>query len=77
MKTNSHRPFTARSRSRSGFATLIVIALLGLMVAVIETNSRTLHALHREIMVIEQKQIKRAATAVPTNAAPTVDRQTR
>jgi hypothetical protein len=55
---------------------LIVIILLGVMLAVIASNTANLNQLKRELNLIEQKQLKRqAAPAIPIPVPPSDSRQ--
>ena len=54
--------------SRSGSAILIVVALVGLMAAVLVANNKTLHLLNRNLQLIERRQVKRFAAPQATNA---------
>jgi hypothetical protein len=49
----------ASKRSEDGMATFILIALLAIMVVLVMAESRALFHLHREVKLLEQKQIKR------------------
>jgi len=54
-------------QNRNGSATLIFIALLAIMLLLVVANGKSLFHLHREIKLLEQKQIKRL-NASQTNA---------
>jgi hypothetical protein len=54
-------------RKESGMATVIFIALLAIMMILVMAESRALFHLHREVKLLEQKQIKRLNSS-PTNA---------
>jgi hypothetical protein len=45
--------------SERGMATVIFIALLGIMLILVAAESRALFYLHREVKFLEQQQIKR------------------
>lgn len=67
---------TSRHRKQNGSAVLIVIILLGVMLAVIASNTANLNQLKRELNLIEQKQLKRqAAPAIPIPVPPSDSRQ--
>jgi len=57
--------------SEGGMATLIFIALLGIMMALVMAESKALFQLHREVKFLEQQQVKRL-NATTTNTVPTV-----
>lgn len=57
-------------------ATVIFIALLAIMMILVMAESRALFHLHREVKLLEQKQIKRLNTA-PTNAVATTIPETK
>lgn len=61
----------APRRSERGSATVIFIALLGIMLILVTAESRALFHLHREVKFLEQQQIKRL-NAQPTNTVVTV-----
>jgi hypothetical protein len=46
-------------RNESGMATFVFIALLAVMMILVTAESRALFHLHREVRLLEQKQIKR------------------
>jgi hypothetical protein len=45
--------------SERGFATIIFIVLLAIMVLLVTAETRALIRLHREVKLLEQQQIKR------------------
>jgi hypothetical protein len=49
------------AHSQRGSAVLILLALLGLMTALILVNSTTLKTLRGELRLVEQRQIERLA----------------
>ena len=57
-------------------ATVIFIALLAIMMILVMAESRALFHLHREVKLLEQKQIKRL-NATPTNAVATTITETK
>jgi hypothetical protein len=57
--------------SERGMATVIFIALLGIMLILVVAESRALFQLHREVKFLEQQQIKRL-NAQPTNTVVTI-----
>jgi hypothetical protein len=57
--------------SEGGMATLIFIALLGIMMVLVMAESKALFQLHREVKFLEQQQVKRL-NATTTNTVPTV-----
>jgi hypothetical protein len=46
-------------RNECGMATFLFIALLAIMMILVTAESRALFHLHREVKLLEQKQIKR------------------
>lgn len=54
-----------RWRRQQGLASIVVLILLLLMSALIVSNSRALAQLRREILLTEQKQLKKFATPAP------------
>lgn len=56
--------------SRRGMATVLFIALLAIMMILVTAESRALIQLHREVKLLEQKQLKRL-NAPATNAVAT------
>ena len=58
-------------RNEHGMATIIFIALLGIMLILVTAESRALFHLRREVKFLEQKQIKRLNPAAVTNAVVT------
>jgi hypothetical protein len=67
MKIQEQNPIR---RSEGGMATVIFIALLAIMMILVMAESRALFHLHREVKLLEQKQIKRLNNP-PTNAVAT------
>jgi len=61
----------AVKRSESGSAVLLFITLLAIMMILFTANSRALVQLHRNVKLLEQRQIKRLE-ATPTNAVAPV-----
>ena len=57
--------------SERGMATVIFIALLGIMLILVAAESRALFYLHREVKFLEQQQIKQL-NAQPTNTVVTI-----
>jgi hypothetical protein len=55
----SGRGLGAPKRSEGGFATLIFIVLLAIMLILVTAESSALFHLHREVKFLEQQQIKR------------------
>jgi hypothetical protein len=57
--------FQARSlqRSRRGYATVVVLALLGLLLVLVASGTRALNQLKREMRLIEQRQVQRVNAA--------------
>ena len=49
----------AAKRSEEGLATFIFIALLAIMLVLVTAESTALFHLHREMQLLEQRQIKR------------------
>jgi hypothetical protein len=66
----NERGLAAPKRSERGMATVIFIALLGIMMILVLAESRALIHLHREVKFLEQQQIKRL-NAPATNAVVT------
>jgi len=60
----------SRSHRQSGSAVLIFITLLAIMLMLIAANSSALLHLHRELKLLDQRQIKRL-DASQTNAITT------
>ena len=58
-------------RNESGMATFVFIALLAIMMILVTAESRALFHLHREVRLLEQKQIKRLNLS-QTNATSVV-----
>jgi hypothetical protein len=64
------RPPAAPPRGESGMATVLFIALLGIMMVFVMVESSSLIRLHREVKLLEQQQIKRL-NSPQTNAVST------
>jgi hypothetical protein len=60
----------SRPHRQSGSAVLIFITLLAIMLMLITANSSALFHLHRELKLLDQRQIKRL-NASQTNATTT------
>jgi Tfp pilus assembly protein FimT len=60
----------ARRHRQSGSAVLVFIALLAIMLMLITANSSTLLHLHRELKLLDQRQVERL-NASQTNATTT------
>ena len=59
----------ARRGQRGFAASVIVLALVGVLAALVMANSRVLHSLQREIRQVEQRQLRAAGALVVTNLA--------
>jgi hypothetical protein len=68
---NFKRGLGAPRRSEGGFATLIFIVLLAIMLILVTAEAGALFHLHREVRFLEQQQIKRL-DASQTNATSVV-----
>ncbi len=55
-----------------GFATVIVLALLFVMIALILGNSRVIHALAQELRQVESRQLQKYGGLAVTNATARV-----
>jgi len=64
---HSKRGLGAPKRSEDGMATFVCIALMIIMAALVMAESSALFHLHREMKMLEQKQIQRLGTS-QTNA---------
>ena len=64
-------------RGERGMATILFIALLSIMLILVMAESRALFHLHREVKLLEQKQIKRLNTPPATNAVVAVTGETK
>jgi hypothetical protein len=53
-------------RREHGMATIVFIALLGIMMILVMAESRSLFHLHQEVKYWEQKQVKRLSVAPAT-----------
>jgi hypothetical protein len=60
-------------RNESGMAVIVILALVAIMLIYIAANLRTLSALHRDINLMETKQVRRLAANV--RSAPAVQPQ--
>ena len=74
MKTASHlngRP--GRSAGQQGSAVIVVLAFLAIMLLYVGSNLNSLAGLHRELKLVEHRQLRHweTAAAVFTNAAVT------
>jgi hypothetical protein len=57
------------NRERGFFATVIMVAILGLLLIYVAANVKRLHQLDRELKLVEQRQAARLGmTAIETNA---------
>lgn len=67
----SHLPIrvAARPGQRGFAASVIVLALLGVLAALVMANGRVLHTLHRELRQVEHRQLRAAGALVVTNLA--------
>jgi hypothetical protein len=68
---NFERGAGAPKRSEGGMATFIFIALLAIMMVLVMAESTALFHLHREMKLLEQRQIKRLNLS-QTNATSVV-----
>lgn len=88
MKILSPYPVSRRSR-QDGSAVIVIMVLLAMMLIYVGANLKTLHALQRELKLIEIRQVQRVqaravapsqGNTVSTNAAlakmPAVARET-
>ena len=69
------RPILIRHHRQCGSAVVVYLALLSIMVILSAANSNTLLHLHRELNLLDQRQIKRL-NASATNATFTVESPT-
>jgi hypothetical protein len=69
------RPILIRHHRQRGSAVVVYLALLAIMVILSAANSNTLLHLHREMNLLEQRQIKRL-NASSTNVIFTVESPT-
>ncbi|HEX5400523.1 MAG TPA: hypothetical protein VFY06_15860 [Verrucomicrobiae bacterium] len=65
-----HSPFAIRHSER-GMATFILIALLAIMVVLVMAESSALYHLHRELQLLQQRQIQRLDASQPHSIATT------
>ena len=65
------RPIFDRRRRQHGSAVVVFLALLAIMVILSAANSNTLLHLHRELKLLDQRQVERL-NASQTNATMTV-----
>ena len=77
MKTSRHLSGQSAPRSRNragqrGSAVIVVLALLGIMLLYVESNLATLNHLHRELRLVELRQLRHWQAAAPsaTNTPP-------
>ena len=63
-------------RSERGMASVLFIALLAIMLILVTAESRSLLQLHREVKLLEQKQIQRLNTTT-TNTITTAIRESK
>jgi Tfp pilus assembly protein PilX len=54
---------TAPSRSERGYAVVVVLGLLSIMVLLVAANTHTLNLLRNEIRLVEKRQTERLASA--------------
>ena len=59
------------SQRQGGVATIVMLVLLSLILTYIMANTRTLNQLHRELNLIEQRQLNRWGSAQPVIRAST------
>jgi hypothetical protein len=69
------RPILIRHHRQRGSAVVVYLALLAIMVILSAANSNTLLHLHREMNLLDQRQIKRL-NASSTNVIFTVESPT-
>ena len=69
------RPILIRHHRQRGSAVVVYLALLAIMVILAAANSNTLLHLHRELNLLDQRQIKRL-NASSTNVIFTVESPT-
>jgi hypothetical protein len=69
------RPILIRHHRQCGSAVVVYLALLSIMVILSAANSNTLLHLHREMNLLDQRQIKRL-NASSTNVIFTVESPT-
>ena len=62
-------PPPIQRRSETGMATVLFIALLGIMMVLVMVESRAVIRLHQQVKLMEQQQTKRLNTPA-TNAVP-------
>jgi hypothetical protein len=58
-------------RNERGMATLVFIALLAIMLLLVTANGESLFQLHREMKLLEQRQIKRLDASQTNSIAVT------
>jgi hypothetical protein len=58
---------TACPGQRGFAASVIVLALVGVLAALVMANGRVLHSLQRELRQVEQRQLRAAGALVVTN----------
>lgn len=66
---NIRSPSRSNRRNNQGVAVIVMLALLGLILAFIFANLRTLSDLRGELKVVERKQIRRLNQSI-TNTPP-------
>jgi hypothetical protein len=59
-----------RQRKESGMAVIVILALVAIMMIYIAANLKTLSVLHRDLNLIETRQVRRLAVAV--RSAPAI-----
>lgn len=55
---------TSPHKRESGMAVIVILALVAIMMIYIAANLKTLSTLHRDLNLIETKQVRRLAVAV-------------
>lgn len=55
-----------------GSAVVVFLALLAIMLMLVAANNRTLFQLHRELQLLDHRQVERLS-AIPTNTILTVE----
>jgi hypothetical protein len=63
MKTNRFSP--QRHRSQNGSAVVVVMALLGIILALVTANAVSVHVLKRELQLLDHKQQHRWEQIAP------------
>lgn len=72
LPLNSGGGPAARRRHEAGMATLLFIALLAIMMLLVTAETRALIGLHREVKLLEQKQLERLNAPPSANPVATV-----